>query len=1528
MSKAEFGAAVGVAAGLDESQKQRITSLELQVGTVDVGALEQRVTNHDAEINELQARPSGGGANGSIFSILSGIAASLNFVPNPTEIAIQLTSDYQTVFNAETSQLTITAIPSGTVATDFDFTSNQNKEFTARLTISTGATTLYSLEKDIPAGESSIVMSAVFGQKTFTSGDTVKFKLELRSPHAQTITFYPATEGVEKNLHVHTPIVIDTVNSAVQTALNTKANDNAVVHLAGAETITGAKTFSGTVTLSSLTALQRLELDANKNLSSVSKGSADNKNYSTTAADIKMNGTQALGTSDTLPRADHVHPSDTTKANTTDFRQESTLFVEQTYGLDTNAGTTLNKPFKTVSQAWTDINPSGQIKVMGSATYNETHTFDAAKTSIKTTLDEGAKITGTVGLVAGNTSMYFSGGMFGATLNDDSTGTTYFENINVGGATFNFSNGGYKVIRGSSSAPLKINLTGVAGILYLENISGGNISIDIGIGWVVFINGVQLNVGVRLGTVIEGVLISAIIADQPALDALVATPNANGYYVVNFGSQQEPPVIKNNDGQVILTLQEGDVIYKIGTNHQLVYTMQSAPSSLSLLTGINQATALCKNNTRWVRLDAINTNISNIQTQVNGRSNVIVVDSEAERKALAFGTGLEQVSNGTLVLQRNGGGATPFVFNGGDSQDVAANANWITANTNAIPSINPIARMILGIGQSNGTGYSVLDANNLDDSPTVSDNVDVMASRCLLSNSTEDTGLFYTVNVTANGTTRVTITNTNYVYAFKKNQRVYGINVPANTYITVADVNNDFTTIEFNNVIPNTVTSINFSRIEGAPIKLQAFNNSGRRTLPAYRIGNPNGSGVAYFFAKGNIDQNFQENSNDVVCIISPINGSTGFANNGAWVANTGYLAQETIRLYAAAKEYYESQGFNVTLSGGLFCLGEEDSRQGTTTAAMQTFLQDLITYFKNNCPSSTGLSAKAPIWLFNGLHSYWLNSTLGYSRGEIIPLNQKFAIDNAFRNMPQLVEGATYIAFPTQNKDYTQADCIHVTVPAAKKQAKRLINALQKAKQNTADSPSEAPENLTVNGVQETGALATWDALFGQKYDLEWKFNNQDWAVATRVNDLTTASYSVPADSGTTIDVRVRAKKQNGTGTSGWATVTNTTLNSTIQNQMTVRFTAGINSDANFVLTDSLGNLNATLQTGAKHISKWLNEVQGQRHAESLIMGTSGFTTTITLTAGSNIATLANATGVTANTNNKTYVDIVSTVVGGVKHSDYSILPRDTLITAVNGTQITMSNPAPAVVDAGGYNVRLRYNRTLTQAGGALTQVGGNRQGHPVRSKILNNKNQWLHCLNLQSENNGLVVDDLLDGNFSYSGTVLFRHTAYNTLAAVAGSGLTLIANTTTYGGNVGLDTGSRNYLSRIVEQNLTKLSTLWRTGNLRITVNHNSTTGGAIDTTDILADRWYMFTVTFDRVAGLIKLYRNGVFVAQFTNTTALTAFQGYIGCIELSNGFRAGAVGANIAAVYYHKRELAATEVASLKTFLTNKFSVTLG
>jgi len=57
------------------------------------------------------------------------------------------------------------------------------------------------------------------------------------------------------------------------------------------------------------------------------KNTAFNKNYETTATNIKINGTQSVGTLDTIARADHVHPTDTTRAASS-----------HTHGNITNAG--------------------------------------------------------------------------------------------------------------------------------------------------------------------------------------------------------------------------------------------------------------------------------------------------------------------------------------------------------------------------------------------------------------------------------------------------------------------------------------------------------------------------------------------------------------------------------------------------------------------------------------------------------------------------------------------------------------------------------------------------------------------------------------------------------------------------------------------------------------------------------------------------------------------------------------------------------------------------------------------------------------------------------------------------------------------------------------------------------------------------------------------------------------------------------------------------------------------------------------
>jgi hypothetical protein len=49
---------------------------------------------------------------------------------------------------------------------------------------------------------------------------------------------------------------------------------------------------------------------------SFTKNTAFNKNYGTTATDVKMNGTQAVGSVDEVARIDHVHPTDTTRTPT------------------------------------------------------------------------------------------------------------------------------------------------------------------------------------------------------------------------------------------------------------------------------------------------------------------------------------------------------------------------------------------------------------------------------------------------------------------------------------------------------------------------------------------------------------------------------------------------------------------------------------------------------------------------------------------------------------------------------------------------------------------------------------------------------------------------------------------------------------------------------------------------------------------------------------------------------------------------------------------------------------------------------------------------------------------------------------------------------------------------------------------------------------------------------------------------------------------------------------------------------------
>jgi hypothetical protein len=91
------------------------------------------------------------------------------------------------------------------------------------------------------------------------------------------------------------------------------AGPGAFINLTGTQTITGDKTFSGTIVLGSSASATTPSVDDNTTKVATTAfvlGQANSINST-----ITMNGTQAAGTSLRYARADHVHPSDTSKAN-------------------------------------------------------------------------------------------------------------------------------------------------------------------------------------------------------------------------------------------------------------------------------------------------------------------------------------------------------------------------------------------------------------------------------------------------------------------------------------------------------------------------------------------------------------------------------------------------------------------------------------------------------------------------------------------------------------------------------------------------------------------------------------------------------------------------------------------------------------------------------------------------------------------------------------------------------------------------------------------------------------------------------------------------------------------------------------------------------------------------------------------------------------------------------------------------------------------------------------------------------------
>ena len=106
------------------------------------------------------------------------------------------------------------------------------------------------------------------------------------------------------------------VSTATQTALNAKQPlDATLTALAGLDTTVGIVVQTGTDTFIKR-AVQSGTGTTVTNSTGQSGNIAVNVTYEATATNIKMDGTQAVGTLNTAARGDHVHPSDTSRAPT------------------------------------------------------------------------------------------------------------------------------------------------------------------------------------------------------------------------------------------------------------------------------------------------------------------------------------------------------------------------------------------------------------------------------------------------------------------------------------------------------------------------------------------------------------------------------------------------------------------------------------------------------------------------------------------------------------------------------------------------------------------------------------------------------------------------------------------------------------------------------------------------------------------------------------------------------------------------------------------------------------------------------------------------------------------------------------------------------------------------------------------------------------------------------------------------------------------------------------------------------------
>ena len=136
----------------------------------------------------------------------------------------------------------------------------------------------------------------------------------------------------------------------------------------------------------------------------ITKNTAFNNNFETSTTNIKMNGTVSVGSSSNIPRADHVHAVDTSRASATDLSThtgDSTIHFTQA---------SISIPASQISDFDTEVANNTAVSLNTAKVTNATHTGDVTGATDLTiankqtlTASNGVNITNTPTVIAAST---------------------------------------------------------------------------------------------------------------------------------------------------------------------------------------------------------------------------------------------------------------------------------------------------------------------------------------------------------------------------------------------------------------------------------------------------------------------------------------------------------------------------------------------------------------------------------------------------------------------------------------------------------------------------------------------------------------------------------------------------------------------------------------------------------------------------------------------------------------------------------------------------------------------------------------------------------------------------------------------------------------------------------------------------------------------------------------------------------------------------------------------------------------------